>query len=195
MRDSRRLVVVLSDHTLFRDGVITILREHGFTVHDGAASNRNRADVVVVDLDHTREDTVTLIRRVRRQHDQARIVAIGGPLRLAAAQGETIDAEVEAPRGDGDALIQAINGRSPRLSTDATRARRVWSETTPRQREVMRWLAAGYDNSAIGGELGVGLRAVKAHISSLLALFGCENRTQLAIFAQKAGIRARGTSA
>lgn len=192
MRDSRRTVVVLSDHALFRDGVTKILRDHGFSVHD-AASNRNRADVVVVDLDHTREDTGAVIRRVRRQHDQARIVAVGGALRLAAAQDESPDAEVESPRADADALIQAITGRSPRSSTDATRARRLWNETTPRQREVMRWLAGGLDNSAIASELGVGLRAVKAHISSLLALFGCDNRTQLALYAQRSGIRARAT--
>jgi DNA-binding NarL/FixJ family response regulator len=191
MADSRRLVVLVSDHALFRDGVSAILRDHGFTVHDGNASSRNRADVVVIDLDHSREDTVALIRRVRRQHEQARIVVIGGALRLAAAQAEAIDAEVETPRVDGDALIAAMTKRAPRLSAEATRARRLWAEVTPRQREVLAWLAGGLDNSAIAAELGVGLRAVKAHVSSLLALFACDSRTQLAMYAQRAGIRAR----
>jgi DNA-binding NarL/FixJ family response regulator len=53
----------------------------------------------------------------------------------------------------------------------------------------MRWLAMGLDNAAIGEKLRIGERAVKAHISSLLALFSLTNRTQLALLADRAGLR------
>ena len=66
---------------------------------------------------------------------------------------------------------------------------RHWSRITDRQREVMRWLAIGLDNAAIGQKLRIGERAVKAHVSSLLGLFGLANRTQLALMADRAGLR------
>ena len=53
----------------------------------------------------------------------------------------------------------------------------------------MRWLAQGLDNPGIGAKLRVGVRAIKAHISALLALFGFDSRTQLALVAHEAGLR------
>jgi DNA-binding NarL/FixJ family response regulator len=60
---------------------------------------------------------------------------------------------------------------------------------TERQREVLSWLAIGLDNTAIGKKLHIGERAVKAHVSTLLELFDLDNRTQLALLADRAGIR------
>jgi DNA-binding NarL/FixJ family response regulator len=69
------------------------------------------------------------------------------------------------------------------------RQRRLWARITPRQREVMRWLAVGLDNRAIAQRLHIGERAVKAHVSALLEELGVDNRTQLALLAHDAGVR------
>jgi len=60
---------------------------------------------------------------------------------------------------------------------------------TPRQCSVMRLLAIGRDNRTIARQLGVGERAIKAHVSALLSLFGLDNRTELALLASDAGLR------
>jgi DNA-binding NarL/FixJ family response regulator len=60
---------------------------------------------------------------------------------------------------------------------------------TPRQREVMRCMAVGADNQAIASRLRIGERAVKAHVSALLRHFGLNNRAQLALLADHAGLR------
>ena len=44
-------------------------------------------------------------------------------------------------------------------------------------------------NRTIARGLGVGERAIKAHVSALLALFGLDNRTELALVASDAGLR------
>jgi DNA-binding NarL/FixJ family response regulator len=74
-------------------------------------------------------------------------------------------------------------------SAEVLRQHRLWAAVTPRQRDVLRWLATGIDNQAIARKLRIGERSVKAHLSMLLENFGVSNRTQLALIANHAGLR------
>lgn len=197
-------IAILSDQTLFRRGLSGLLRAHGLrhlsefaTSAELKTAGRSQSfDVIIVDLDHEREDTLTLVRSLRNEMLDAKIVVIGSPLRQGAADA-SFDAEVETPHADVPALLAAtrLAGR-PRRSVEAARQHRLWERITPRQRDVMRWLATGAENVAIARKLRIGERAVKAHISALLAAFDVDNRTQLALVADRAGVqpprRARG---
>lgn len=161
-----------------------------------AAARSHPFDVVLVDLEHEREDTLTLVRSLRHELLDTRIVVIGSAVRQGAADS-SFDAEVETPDADVAILIAATEMRHrPRRSAEAARQHRLWEQITPRQHDVMRWLATGADNVTIGRKLRIGERAVKAHVSALLVAFGVENRTQLALVAYRAGVqppsRARG---
>ena len=81
-----------------------------------------------------------------------------------------------------------IEGRAPSMSSELARAHKQWAHVTARQRDVLRWLAHGLDNPGIAAKLRVGTRAIKAHISALLAMFGLESRTQLALLAHAGGL-------
>jgi DNA-binding NarL/FixJ family response regulator len=190
-------LAVLSEHALFREGVAALLQRDGFKVSSHASlselvakSNSHPPDSVVVDLDHyEREDTAMLVRALHRDLPNAQIIAIGAALRHGAAG--TTPPFVETPIADATMLARAATG-SPtkqKLSTDLSRQLRRWARVTPRGRDVLRWLALGIENRAIGHELGIGERAVKAHVSALLRLFDVENRTQLALLADHAGLR------
>ena len=188
---------MLSDQTLFRRGLLGLLRAHGFTqlfeyattAELKAAAHAHSFDVVIVDLDHEREDTLTLVRSLRHDLLDARIVVIGSPLRQGAADA-AFDAEVETPHADVSMLVAATRpGGPPHRSVEAARQHRLWERITPRQRDVLRWLATGADNVTIARKLRIGERAVKAHISALLAIFDVENRTKLALVADRAGIQ------
>jgi DNA-binding NarL/FixJ family response regulator len=189
-------LAVLSEHALFREGVAALLQRDGFKVSSHASvsdlvakANSHPPDSVVVDLDHyERDDTATLLRVLQRDLPHAQIIAVGAPLRHGAAG--TIPPLVETPIADAAVLARAANGgMKQRLSTDLSRQLRRWARVTPRGRDVLRWLALGIENRAIGHELGIGERAVKAHVSALLRLFDVENRTQLALLADHAGLR------
>jgi len=52
---------------------------------------------------------------------------------------------------------------------------------TPRQRCVLDMLSCGYSNKQIAAMLEIAESTVKAHVSSLLKVGACTNRTQLAI--------------
>lgn len=59
---------------------------------------------------------------------------------------------------------------------------------TPREREVLGYIAAGADNLKIAACLGITERTVKAHITSIYKKLGPENRTQLAVMACQLGV-------
>ena len=191
-------IAILSEQTLFRRGLAGLLHAQGFhRLAEYATSSELRAaarahapEVVVVDLDHEHHDTRTLMRSLRHELGSARLVVIGTALRQGASDSSW-DAGVETPRADVAALTAAtlLGSVTRRLSVESARQHRLWERVTPRQRDVMRWLALGADNAVIARKLHIGERAVKVHITALLALFGLHNRTQLALVADRAGVR------
>jgi DNA-binding NarL/FixJ family response regulator len=195
-------IAILSDQTLFREGLIGLLRSHGFRrVREFAslrkltdASTSAPPDVLFIDLDHEREDTMTLVRSLRHDLLDTHIVVIGSPVRQGAADGP-FDDELETPDANAAALAAAAGARPRRSSPEVLRQHRLWSAITPRQRDVLRWLATGADNRFIARKLRVGERAVKAHVSALLSGFAVSNRTQLALLADRAGLRPPGKRA
>lgn len=59
---------------------------------------------------------------------------------------------------------------------------------TPRQRDVLRAIAAGRTTKQIAAELGIAPATVKAHTATILQLLGASNRAQAAAMARAAGI-------
>ncbi len=55
---------------------------------------------------------------------------------------------------------------------------------TPREREVLRAVAAGLANKHIARRLGISERTVKAHLTSVFARLGVTDRTQAALWAR-----------
>ena len=188
---------ILSDQTLFRQGLSVLLKQRGVRdVREYPSSHALLADarqappaVLFVDLDHEDEDTMTLVRSLRHELPHTQLVVIGSALRQGAADA-SFDDELETPRADAVALAAALRMPTKRRpSSEARRQHELWAKVTPRQRDVLRWLATGVDNRTIAAKLRVGERAIKAHISALLLLFGAASRTQLSLLADRAGLR------
>ena len=59
---------------------------------------------------------------------------------------------------------------------------------TPREMEVMRLLAQGFQNKEIAAELGITQRTVKFHVGSILAKLGAGNRTEAVTIAAQRGM-------
>ncbi|MGL4595064.1 MAG: response regulator transcription factor [Thermoguttaceae bacterium] len=54
---------------------------------------------------------------------------------------------------------------------------------TPREIDVIRFLAQGFDNKTIGNQLGISLQTVKEHVQSILRKTSMKRRTQVALWA------------
>jgi DNA-binding NarL/FixJ family response regulator len=191
MATRKRSVLVLSDQVLFRQAIASVLREEGFQAVEQATTaplRNKRPDVALVDLSHATIDAMMLVDDLHDQLPDAHVVLMGTPTRLAASIDGHADAQLEFPRSDLAMLVRVVEGRTPTASAERTRATQQWSHVTVRQRDVMRLLARGNDNPGIAAKLHVGTRAIKAHISALLALFELESRTQLALLAREGGL-------
>ena len=189
----RRIAVILvSEHELFRAGLAHVMRGAGYEVHVAATPAALRrtphgTETVVVDVDHTGGDVATLLEQAERLHD-CYVIAFGSAHRLSAVLDGVPVHAVELRTGERG-LLAGLARKPPTISFELKRLHGLWSKVTPRQRDVLRWLAIGLDNVTIGRRLRIGERAVKAHVSSLLTLFGLNNRTELALLAQQAGLR------
>ena len=191
MASRKRSVLVLSDQVLFRQAVAAALREEGYQIIEQATTaplRNKRPDVALVDLSHALTDSMLLVDDLHDQLPDAHVVLMGTATRLAASIDGHTDAQLELPRADLAALVRVIEGRAASASTERLRAGKLWSNVTARQRDVMRLLAHGHDNPGIAAKLRVGTRAIKAHISALLAMFGLDSRTQLALLASAGGL-------
>ncbi|TLS54183.1 response regulator transcription factor [Paenibacillus antri] len=59
---------------------------------------------------------------------------------------------------------------------------------TPREAEILSFLARGYSNKEIAAACGIAEKTVKTHVSSLLSKLGVADRTQAALYAVKNGL-------
>jgi two-component system nitrate/nitrite response regulator NarL len=73
--------------------------------------------------------------------------------------------------------------RAPEPSGPHVTSRRL----TPREIEILRHIASGEANKAIGARLGISDATVKLHLRKLLRKLGAANRTQAAIWAMNNG--------
>lgn len=196
-QSNRRPVAVFSDHPLFREGLVELLRTNGFEnvfEHETSrdlleAAQVHPPEVLVIDLDHEREDTMSLLHLFRSQLPKTRLVVIGTALRQEAAGATKSDSSLETAAADATTLAAVAAFVKPPHTAERQRLHQQWLMVTPRRRDVLRWLATGIDNQTIAQRLRISERAVKAHLSALLEIFGVENRTQLALIADHAGLR------
>jgi DNA-binding NarL/FixJ family response regulator len=197
-------IAVLSDQNLFREEILQLLHRQGFrrvTEHCSAAEllgtlASDEPQLLLIDLDHTAEDPLPLLRELRQRAPQATVVLLGGALQSEVARDDEPLSESRPFQGQVLSAIASLSLRSdveedfpspPPL--DAQQRHQLWSTMTPRQRDVLGHLSTGSDNLKIAAHLGISERAVKAHVSALLTLFNAENRTELAVLACRAGMR------
>jgi DNA-binding NarL/FixJ family response regulator len=206
--DSAVRVVVVDDHALFRKGVIAELAGHAEVV--GQAGDVDEAiavvtatvpDVVLLDVHLPGGDGHAVVAAVLEALPEVRFLALSVSdepddvisLVRAGARGyvtkhisadELIDAVLRV--ADGDAVF------SPRLAgfvLDAF-AGAVTSTAdpeldllSPREQEVMRYLARGYAYKEIAAALHISVKTVETHASSVLRKLQLSSRHELARWA------------
>jgi two-component system nitrate/nitrite response regulator NarL len=204
-------VVVVDDHEVFRNGLMSLLTDQGLDIV-GDAGNGQEAlevvarvapDVVVMDLNLPGMSGLEAIARLAAESPAARVLVltISADERdvteaiLAGACGyvlkdASIDEIVAGVRAAaaGDSLI------SPKVATALLEqirsgaADEPQAELSERECDVLRLVAEGKDNSEIAERLFISPQTVKNHISNILAKLQMENRIQAAVYAVRQGI-------
>ncbi|HYZ20461.1 MAG TPA: response regulator transcription factor [Gaiellaceae bacterium] len=203
-------VLVVEDHDLFREGLISLLEAEGLDVVADAGDGRDvlalveahAPDVVLMDLELPGYSGVDLTRELCRSDPDTRVVVLtvsadeadvlnavqagaSGYL-LKGSSIETIVSGLQAAADGASLMSRAVAARLfERLRADETlddgNARHVG--LSERELEVLKLMAVGKANIDIAQELFISPYTVRNHISSLLHKLHLRNRTEAAAYA------------
>ena len=138
-------------------------------------------------------DGIETARRLRQAAPGVRVVALSastdearmaGILRVGACGYVRKDADPEVLL---DAVRAVARGKTF-IDPAAMNAAAPAEPLSTREQDVLRQLALGRTNREIAESLAIGEETVKTHVARMLAKLGLQHRTQLALYALKAGL-------
>jgi DNA-binding NarL/FixJ family response regulator len=215
-------VVIADDQTLVRSGFRMILGAAGIPVvaeaADGgqavAAVLKHRPDVALMDIRMPEMDGLQATRRIlaARAGSDCRIIILttfdldqyvyeaitagASGFLLKDVSPEQLVAAVRLVRS-GDALLapsitRRLVERFAPASAGSPAGSRELSHLTPRELEVLRWLARGLSNAELAAELTLSEATVKTHVARILAKLGLRDRVQAVVLAYETGLASPG---
>ncbi len=203
-------VLIADDHPLIRQGLRTLLEQHGFTVVGEAADGREATqlaqelepDVAVLDLAMPLLNGLDAAREITRASRRTKTIVVtvhtADQYVLAALQagvrGYVLKSQATAE------LVQAIQevmrgGRylSPGISEAVVQAYLAKTDLpadplTPREREVLQLIAEGKRTKDIAGLLGVSVKTVESHRTRLMEKLDIRQTAGLVRYAIRRGL-------
>ncbi|GAB2489014.1 response regulator transcription factor [Luteococcus sediminum] len=189
---------------MLRGPRIDVVAEHDDGLGAAELVAREQADVVLMDIRMPRMDGIEATRKVLAARPAARVLVLTTfdadelvveAIRAGAAgfvlkdtpPDKIIDAVLSVAAGDpalSPTVLSQVMDRAAGTGRDngqARDARRRLEALTAREREVADALADGLANAEIAAQMKLSLPTVKAHVSSILAKLGAENRVQAAL--------------
>jgi DNA-binding NarL/FixJ family response regulator len=198
-------VLIVDDHPVVRQGLRVLLEvQDGIEVAgeagDGPAvlelAAERGPDVILLDLKLPGMDGVAVLSELKARGSAARVLVLTSVTEpvVASQAMRSGAAGVVYKDVDPDALVRAIrsvhDGHLLLAAEAAGTLVGAGSQVlggiealTGREREVLAELAKGRSNREIARALGVAEKTVKAHVSSVLAKLGVQDRTQAALLA------------
>ena len=210
-------MLIVDDHDLYRIGLATLLdAEPQIEVAAQGSGGRMgvrlagelQPDVVLMDLRMPDLDGYEATRAILAERPGARVLALTvagddatverairagacGFLAKETPVEDVVAALHAAARGVawlGPGAADAVLGRMRGRVTERTAPDATIDPLSDREREVLRLLAEGLENSQIAQALGVAPRTVRNHVSRILEKLGVDNRIQAAVFAVRSGL-------
>lgn len=214
-------ILLIDDHTLFRSGIKSLLqRQPDFEVvgeaGDGLEGVKRAKllapDVVLLDLHMPGVSGRDAVRLIAEEAPGAHIIM----LTVSEDAEDLIDCLRAGAQGyllkniDTDFLLDALRHAaagesvmSPQMTAKLmasvrkplreSRPPEEKERLSPREREIMTWLARGASNKEMARALDLAESTVKIHIQNILKKLNLSSRVQAAVYAVEHGIVARET--
>lgn len=208
-------VLVADDHSLFRQGLISLMRTRPDLVQvlgeaeSGAEAlalaQEHKPNAILLDIYMPEGDGLQTAARIREQLPETAIIMLtaseldehvyravqlgaAGYLLKSLDAGELFDVLESVARGE-IALTRAMAARLLRElgRSDAPQVGAP-AALTERELDVLRLVAHGASNPQIAGDLHITVNTVKVHLRNILSKLQLENRTQAAAYAVQSGL-------
>jgi DNA-binding NarL/FixJ family response regulator len=199
-------VLIADDHRLIAEGVKRSLEAEGdFEVVAEASAGsqilplirRTKPDLVLLDLRMPGVDGLTALEQIKRDHPAIKVVILSAStdhavIKAALAKGASAYVIKSVNPVDlASTLRQAMEGsvfHAVGLPPEGTATAASDLGLTSREISILKALARGLSNQAIGKELFVAEQTVKFHLTNIYRKLNAANRTEAVRMAYQHGI-------
>ena len=202
-------VLLVDDQSIIREGLASLLSTKADIEIVGEAENGKVAversltlqpDVVLMDVRMPVMDGVAAIRILAEQAPHIKVLVLttfddDEYVTQAMSHGAKGYLLKDTPSEELAQAIRSVNQGYTQLgpglfekmiianSSPKVKSPPELATLTPREKEVLKLIAAGYSNREIAEQLYIAERTVKNHVNSILRRLNLRDRTQAAIFA------------
>ena len=215
--DSRIKLVIVDDHTLFREGIKKILAlekdiEIVGEAFDGeeviSVLNRCEPDIMLLDVKMERVNGLQVLPRIVEQFPLLKVIILTAQVSLA----ESVKAIRDGARGiilkhaaseflikgirkvaegelwaDSPTMTQVVDSLSRKYRVDRS-PEKGRKELSEREIEVVTLVASGNRNKEIANKLFISEQTVKTHLSNIFQKLEVNDRLELALYAMRNGL-------
>lgn len=212
---NRRIrVLVADDHTIVRQGIVSLLRDSGqcevvAEAADGLEAVEQalatRPEVAVIDITMPRLNGIEVVRRIRESLPGTRVLVLTVhddeeyvlPIVRAGATGYLLKNAASpellaAVRAlcDGRAYFgpEAAHVMADQLRNPGTAPEDPYQGLTPREREVFHLVVDGKASKEISRMLGISVKTAENHRARLMDKLGVHNTAELVRYAARKGL-------
>ena len=214
-------VIIIDDHTLFREGLQRLLVRHDIDVISSVSNGdeglnsilKHNPDIVLLDLRMPNVSGIEVLKNIRAKKKSLPVVM----LTTSDDEKDLIDALKNGASGyllkdmEPDALVVALKDVlkgetivAPNLvqilakfhqgDDSEINITNLISTLTPRESEILELLAEGQSNKLIAKNLGISDGTVKLHVKAILRKLEIHSRVEAAVIAVEHGLKKKHTT-
>ena len=206
-------VLVADDHSLFRDGLVSLLEAAGYEiaaqVGDGQEAliqaKRTKPDLILLDLSMPRlnglealpqlleivpEAKIVILTISEEDDDLLKVIQAGahGYLEKNLNADDFLELLGGVERGEA-----ALTGRTAarlmaKLAENRSPIKTATEDLTARELELLELVGEGFSNRAISESLSISTNTVKYHLKNIFQKLGAQNRAEAVAHAIRTGI-------
>src|SRR5580698_5374872 len=204
VQSERIRVLVVDDHPLMREGIVAVIQGAADIIVVGEAGNGQQAiemfrvhrpDVTLMDLQMPIMNGIDAIKTIRLEFPNSRFIVLttyqGDVQALralkAGASGYLLKNMIWKDLPESIRIVHSGRKRIPAEIAEALAEHVTGDALTDREVQVLRRVALGTGNKSIAAELSVSEATIKAHMKSILAKLGANDRTHAVTIATRRG--------
>jgi len=201
-------VLVVDDHSLFRDGIVSLLGATGFTVVGQAGDGKTavdealrlRPELVLLDIHMPELTGLEALKQIKAQLPETRVVMLtvsedeetlveaikngaDGYLLKHLSGTEFIEMLDGLKRGEAAITRKSASYLMKQLSRPDPQQEKPIQPLSEREMEILQLLAEGLSNKAISEKVSLSENTVKYHLKNILHKLNVQNRTEAVMYA------------